>query len=112
MQEKGIAPEDWGGETVTVAVSALNGTNIDDLLDMILLQAEVLELKANPDCPASGIIVESQIEQGRGPTASVIVDKGTLKKGDALLCGDVYCLVKSLLDDKGQIMVGSTLDSG
>ena len=83
MQEKGIAPEDWGGETVTVAVSALNGTNIDDLLDMILLQAEVLELKANPDCPASGIIVESQIEQGRGPTASVIVDKGTLKKGDA-----------------------------
>ena len=104
MQEKGIAPEDWGGETVTVAVSALNGTNIDDLLDMILLQAEVLELKANPDCPASGIIVESQIEQGRGPTASVIVDKGTLKKGDALLCGDVYCRVKSLLDDKGQIL--------
>ncbi|MGC6455437.1 MAG: translation initiation factor IF-2 [Coraliomargaritaceae bacterium] len=104
MQEKGIAPEDWGGETVTVAVSALNGTHIDDLLDMILLQAEVLELKANPDCPASGIIVESQIEQGRGPTASVIVDKGTLKKGDALLCGDVYCRVKSLLDDKGQIL--------
>ena len=104
MQEKGIAPEDWGGETVTVAVSALNGTNIDDLLDMILLQAEVLELQANPDCPASGIIIESQIEQGRGPTASVIVDKGTLKKGDALLCGDVYCRVKSILDDKGQIL--------
>ena len=104
MQEKGIAPEDLGGETVTVEVSALNGTNIEDLLDMILLQAEVLELKANPDCPASGIIIESQIEQGRGPTASVIVDKGTLKKGDALLCGDVYCRVKSILDDKGQIL--------
>ncbi len=104
MQEKGIAPEDWGGETVTVAVSALNGTNIDDLLDMILLQAEVMELQANPDCPATGIIIESQIEQGRGPTASVIVDKGTLKKGDALLCGESYCRVKSLLDENGQIL--------
>lgn len=101
MQEKGIAPEDWGGETVTVEVSALNGTNIDDLLDMILLQAEVLELKANPDCDASGIIVESQIEQGRGSTASVIVEKGTLKQGDALICGEAYCRVKSLLDDQG-----------
>jgi translation initiation factor IF-2 len=104
MQEKGIAPEDWGGETVTVEVSAINGTNIDDLLDMILLQAEVMELKANPSCPPSGIVVESQIEQGRGATASVIVEKGTLKKGDALLCGEVYCRVKSLLDDKGQLL--------
>ena len=94
MQEKGIAPEDWGGETVTVEVSAINGTNIDNLLDMILLQAEVMELKANPDCSASGIVVESQIEQGRGATASVIIEKGTLKKGDALLCGEVYCRVK------------------
>ncbi|MEC9228370.1 MAG: translation initiation factor IF-2, partial [Verrucomicrobiota bacterium] len=102
MQEKGIAPEDWGGETVTVEVSAINGTNIDNLLDMILLQAEVMELKANPDCSASGIVVESQIEQGRGATASVIIEKGTLKKGDALLCGEVYCRVKSLLDDKGK----------
>ena len=104
MQEKGIAPEDWGGETVTVEVSAINGTNIDNLLDMILLQAEVMELKANPDCSASGIVVESQIEQGRGATASVIIEKGTLKKGDALLCGEVYCRVKSLLDDKGQLL--------
>ena len=102
MQEKGIAPEDWGGETVTVEVSAINGTNIDNLLDMILLQAEVMELKANPDCSASGIVVESQIEQGRGATASVIIEKGTLKKGDSLLCGEVYCRVKSLLDDKGK----------
>ncbi len=104
MQEKGIAPEDWGGETVTVEVSALNGTNIEDLLDMILLQAEVLELKANPDCAASGIIIESQIEHGRGPTASVIVEKGTLKQGDALLCGEAYCRVKSLMDDKGKTL--------
>ena len=104
MQEKGIAPEDWGGETVTVEVSALNGTNIEDLLDMILLQAEVLELKANPDCAASGIIIESQIEHGRGPTASVIVEKGTLKRGDALLCGEAYCRVKSLMDENGKTL--------
>lgn len=104
MQEKGIAPEDWGGETVTVGVSALNGTNIEELLDMILLQAEVMELQANPTCGASGIIVESQIEQGRGATASVIVEKGTLKKGDALLCGESYCRVKSLLDENGKIL--------
>lgn len=104
MQEKGIAPEDWGGETVTVGVSALNGTNIEELLDMILLQAEVMELRANPDCPANGIVMDSQIEQGRGPTASVIIERGTLKKGDALLCGESYCRVKSLLDENGQIL--------
>lgn len=104
MQEKGIAPEDWGGETIAVEVSALNGTNIDDLLDMILLQAEVLELKANPKCPAAGTVVESQVEQGRGATATVIVERGTLKKGDALLCGEVYCRVKSMTDADGKVM--------
>ncbi|MGJ8651904.1 MAG: translation initiation factor IF-2 [Opitutaceae bacterium] len=104
MQEKGISPEDWGGETITVEVSALKGTNISDLLDMILLQAEVLELQANPDCPASGIIVESQIEQGRGATATVIVERGTLKKGDALLSGETYCKVKTMTDADGNIL--------
>ena len=104
MQEKGIAPEDWGGETIAVEVSALKGTNIDDLLDMILLQVEVLELKANPSCPASGTIIESQIEQGRGATASVIVERGTLKQGDALLCGEVYCRVKTMTDADGKTM--------
>jgi len=104
MQEKGIAPEDWGGETIAVEVSALKGTNISDLLDMILLQAEVLELQANPTCPASGIIIESQIEVGRGPTASVIVERGTLKKGDALLCGEAYCKVKSMTDADGNVL--------
>ena len=82
MQEKGIAPEDWGGETIAVEVSALKGTNIDNLLDMILLQTEVLELQSNPDCSASGTIIEAQLEEGRGATASVIVERGTLKKGD------------------------------
>ena len=104
MQEKGIAPEDWGGETIAVEVSALKGTNIDDLLDMILLQVEVLELKANPSCPASGTIIEAQIEQGRGATATVIIERGTLKKGDALLCGEAYCRVKTMTDADGNIM--------
>ena len=100
MQEKGIAPEDWGGE-IAVEVSALKGTNIDNLLDMILLQVELLELKANPTCPASGTIIESQIEMGRGASATVIVERGTLKKGDALLCGEVYCRVKTMTDADG-----------
>lgn len=104
MQEKGIAPEDWGGETIAVEVSALNGTNINELLDMILLQAEVLELKANPKCPPSGTIVEAQVEQGRGATATVIVERGTLKQGDALLCGEVYCRVKSMTDADGKVL--------
>ena len=101
MQEKGIAPEDWGGETIAVEVSALKGTNIDNLLDMILLQVELLELKANPTCPASGTIIESQIEMGRGASATVIVERGTLKRGDALLCGEVYCRVKTMTDADG-----------
>ena len=102
MQEKGIAPEDYGGETIAVEVSALKGTNIDSLLDMILLQAEVLELKANPSCSASGTIIESQIEQGRGTTATVLVERGTLKQGDALLCEEVYCKVKTMTDADGK----------
>ena len=87
MQEKGIAPEDWGGETVTVEISALNGTNIENLLEMILLQAEMLELQANPSANPTGTVIEAQIEQGRGAVASVIVEKGTLKKGDAFNFG-------------------------
>ena len=102
MQEKGIAPEDWGGETIAVEVSALKGTNIDNLLDMILLQVELLELKANPTCPASGTIIESQVEVGRGASATVIVERGTLKKGDALLCGEVYCRVKTMTNADGK----------
>ena len=104
MQEKGIAPEDWGGETVTVEVSALNGINIDELLEMILLQAEILELKANPKANASGTVIEAQIEQGRGAVASVIVEKGTLKKGDALVSGESYCRVKSMVDSQGTVV--------
>ena len=104
MQEKGISPEDWGGETVCVEVSALNGTNINDLLDMVLLQAEMLELKSNPSANTAGTIIEAQIEQGRGAVASVIIEKGTLKKGDALVSGESFCRVKSMMDTQGKIV--------
>ena len=101
MQERNIAPEDWGGETVTVPVSALKGTGLSDLLDMILLQADVLELKANPKTEASGIVIESQVDVGRGPLATLLVQRGTLKVGDALVCGAHWCKVRAMFDDKG-----------
>ncbi len=101
MQERNIAPEDWGGETVTVPVSALKGTGLSDLLDMILLQADVLELRANPKAEASGIVIESQVDIGRGPLATLLVQRGTLKVGDALVCGAQWCKVRAMFDDKG-----------
>ncbi len=101
MQQRNIAPEDWGGETVTVPVSALKGTGVNELLEMILLQADVLELKANPKAEASGIVVESEIDFGRGPLATVIVQRGTLRVGDAIVCGQHYAKVRAMFDDKG-----------
>ena len=80
MQERQIAPEDWGGETVTVPVAAIKGQGITELLDMILLQADVLELKANAKTDASGVVIESQVDVGRGPLATVIVQRGTLRE--------------------------------
>jgi translation initiation factor IF-2 len=101
MQQRNIAPEDWGGETITVPVSALKGQGINELLEMILLQAEVLELKANPKAEASGIIIESEIDFGRGPLATVIVQRGTLRVGDAIVCGPHYAKVRAMFDDQG-----------
>ncbi len=101
MQERSIAPEDWGGETVTVPVAAIKGQGITELLDMILLQADVLELKANPKAEASGVVIESQVDVGRGPLATVIVQRGTLRVGDALVCGPHYAKVRALFDDQG-----------
>ncbi len=101
MQQRGITPEDWGGETITNPVSALKGTGMNELIESILLQAEILDLKANPKCPAQGVIIESQMETGRGPTATVIVQKGTLKPGDAFVCGETWCKVRALMDDRG-----------
>ena len=101
MQQRGITPEDWGGETITNSVSALKGTGMNELIESILLQAEVLDLKANPTGPAQGVVIESQMETGRGPTATVIVQKGTLKPGDAFVCGETWCKVRALMDDRG-----------
>ncbi len=101
MQERSIPPEDWGGDVVTVPISALNGDKVDELLEMILLQAELMELKANPDANSEGVIVEARQEVGRGPTATVIVQKGTLKVGDSIQSGSVHCKVKAMIDDQG-----------
>ncbi|MDR0679865.1 MAG: translation initiation factor IF-2 [Puniceicoccales bacterium] len=99
MQQRGITPEDWGGETLCAPISALKGTNITDLLELILLQAEMLELQADPSDKATGIILESQIETGRGPTASAIIQDGTLHIGDCIVCGTSYCKVRSMISD-------------
>ncbi len=101
MQERNIAPEDWGGETVTVPVAAIKGQGITELLEMILLQADVLELRANPKAEASGVIIESQVDAGRGPLATVIVERGTLRVGDAIVCGPHYAKVRAMFDDQG-----------
>jgi translation initiation factor IF-2 len=102
LQERELSPEDWGGETITVPVSATKGTNIDQLLEMISLQAEVMELKASPTATPRGTVIEAQVESGRGPTATVIVQMGTLHVGDAFICGDYAGKVKSLMDDQGK----------
>jgi translation initiation factor IF-2 len=102
MQQRGIVPEDWGGETITVPVSAVKGTGINDLLEMILLQADVLELKANPKAEAAGVVIESQVDVGRGPLSTVIVQKGTLRTGDAIVCGAQWAKVRAMFDDQGR----------
>lgn len=100
MQERGIAPEDLGGETLCVTVSALKRQGISELLDSILLQSEIMELKANPKASPEGVIIEAQKETGLGSTASVIITKGTLKAGDCLVCGSAYCRARSIFDDR------------
>ncbi len=102
MQQHGIPSEDWGGETITVPVSAIKGTGISELLEMILLQADLLELKANPKADVSGVIIESQIDVGRGPLATVIVQRGTLKVGDSIVCGQQWAKIRAMFDDQGK----------
>jgi translation initiation factor IF-2 len=102
LQEKGLTPEDWGGETICVPVSATKGTGIDQLLEMMLLQAEIMELKASPTSPPRATVIEAQIEAGRGPTATVIVQMGTLKVGQPFICGNFWGKVKSLINDVGE----------
>ncbi len=97
-----VVPEEWGGDTMFVEVSAKTGQGIDSLLERILLQAEVLELKTPRDAPAKGIVVESRLDKGRGPVATVLVQSGTLKRGDVVLAGAVFGRVRALLDEAGK----------
>jgi len=98
---EGVVPEDFGGDSPFVPVSAKTGQGIDDLLEQVLLQAEVLELKAPTDAAAKGIVIEAQLDKGRGPVATVLVQSGTLKKGDVVLAGSSYGRVRAMLDEDG-----------
>ncbi|HET6408112.1 MAG TPA: translation initiation factor IF-2 [Chthoniobacteraceae bacterium] len=102
LQDRGLAPEDWGGQTIVCPVSAVKGQGVTELLESILLVAEVAELKATDSGPSRATVIEAQVEQGRGPTATVIVRSGTLKVGDPFICGKFDGKVKSLLDDLGK----------
>jgi translation initiation factor IF-2 len=102
LQERGLTPEDWGGETICCPVSATKGTGIEHLLEMMLLQAEVMELKASPTIPARATVIEAQLEPGRGPTVTAIVRMGTLKVGQPFICGNYWGKIKSLIGDTGQ----------
>ena len=96
-----LVPEDWGGDTVTVEVSALRSKGIEDLLEMILLVADLRELKANPDRPAKGTVIEAKLDKGKGPVASVLIERGTLRIGDAIVAGGVSGRVRAMNNDKG-----------
>jgi translation initiation factor IF-2 len=102
--ERGLTPEEWGGDTIFVNVSAKQNTGIDQLLEMILLQAEVMELRANPDKLARGHVVEAKIDAGRGPVATVLVSEGTLRNGDPVVCGVHSGKIRAMLDDRGQLV--------
>lgn len=102
LADVGIVPEDWGGDTIFVQVSAKENRGIDDLLEMILLQAELLELKANPDKLASGHVIEAKLDSGRGPVATVLVNEGTLRIHNPIVCGVHYGKVRALLNDRGR----------
>jgi translation initiation factor IF-2 len=101
LQDKGLVPDDWGGDTIFVDVSALTKQNVDKLIEMILLQADLLELKANPDRRAKGNVIESGLEPG-GPTATVLVRKGTLRVGDVIICSQFYGKVRALINEEGK----------
>ena len=102
LSEHGVICEEWGGKNMFVEVSAKEGTGIDELLETIILQADVLELKANPDTTASGFAIEANLDKGRGPVATVIVQRGTLRVGDSLVCGTCYGHVRALINPKGE----------
>ncbi len=105
LSEHGLLAEDWGGDTICVPVSAKTNEGIDSLLEMVLLVAEMQELKANPNRPAKGIIIEAELDKGKGPVATVLVQKGTLKVGDSIIAGPAFGKVRAMIDDKGRKVI-------
>ncbi len=104
LSDEGLVPESWGGDTVVVEVSAKQKTNLDELMDMILLVAEVHEYKANAKASASGVVIEAQLDVGRGPVATILVQRGTLEVGDSVVCGEAYGKVKAMFDFMGHTL--------
>ncbi len=104
LTEYELVPEEWGGTTICVPVSAKTQMNLDTLLEMVLLQSDVLELKANPSRLAKGTIIEARLDKGRGPIATVLVQNGTLHKGDTIVAGTTYGRVRGMLDDRGRVV--------
>ena len=97
-----VVPEEYGGDSPFVPVSAKTGQGVDELLENVLLQAEVLELKSVKDAPAKGLVIEAQLDKGRGPVATVLVQSGTLKRGDVVLAGAAFGRVRAMLDENGK----------
>jgi translation initiation factor IF-2 len=108
LSDQGLVPEAWGGDTVMVEVSAKQKVNLDELMDMILLVAEVQELKANAKTAASGVVIEAQLDVGRGPVATILVQRGTLRVGDAIVSGEAYGKVKAMFDFTGASLAKAT----
>ncbi len=102
LSEQGLVPEQWGGDTIMVEMSALQNLGVDDLLEQLIVVAEVEELTANPEGRAKGIVLEANLDVGRGPVATILVDKGTLKVGDPIVAGAAWGTVRAIIDDKGQ----------
>ncbi len=108
LASNGLVPEDWGGDTPCVRVSAKTGQGVDDLLEIVLLTADVLELTANPSKPARGVVVEAKLTRGRGPVATVLVNEGTLKVGDSFITGKQYGKVRALMNERGALVREAT----
>ncbi len=108
LAELGLAPEEWGGQTIFGSISAKTGQGVEELLELILLQAEVLELKANPDKAARGTVIEAKLDKTRGPVATVLIRSGTLKQGSFFICGEHFGKVRAMLNNRGKRMIVAT----
>ncbi|USS86567.1 translation initiation factor IF-2 [Fructilactobacillus cliffordii] len=108
LMNYGLVPEDYGGDTIFVDISAKNGTNVDELLNMIILQADVMELKANPKQNGAGSVVEARLDRGKGPVATLLVQQGTLRRGDPIVVGDTFGRVRTMTNEAGQDLESAT----